>query len=208
MSANGNGKGRRWFAALYDHITHPNERAFRKIRPRIMGDVQGCVLEVGVGTGASFAYFPAQTRVMGTEPDPYMLERARRRLGEMGANHIELHQAVAEELPFEDDSFDHVVCSLVLCTVRDQPRALVEARRVLKPEGTLRFLEHVRNDDSRFWGVTQDVVAPVWSWLNGGCHSNRRTQQAIEDAGFRIDWLERIHVGPGTWAIYGMARQG
>lgn len=208
MSAYRGEMGRRWFAAVYDHITHPNERAFRKVRPRIMGEVHGCVLEVGVGTGASFAYYPAEARVMGTEPDPYMLERARRRQEQMGAGHIELHQALAEALPFEDDSFDHVVCSLVLCTVRDLGRSLEEVRRVLKPDGTLRFLEHVRNDQSRFWGVTQDLVAPVWSWFNGGCHSNRRTQQAIEDAGFGIRWLERMHVGPGTWAIYGVARPG
>jgi ubiquinone/menaquinone biosynthesis C-methylase UbiE len=173
-----------------------------------MGEAQGRVLEVGVGTGASFVYYPAAAKVTGTEPDPYMLERARRRLEEMGAHHIELHKVPAEELPFEDASFDQVVCSLVLCTVRDLPRSLAEVRRVLKRDGTLRFLEHVRSDDSLFWRTAQDLFAPVWRWFNGGCHPNRRTKQAIEEAGFRIEWLERMRVGPGTWAIYGVARPG
>lgn len=208
MSAHEKQRGRRWFAALYDRLTEAGERTFKDIRPRIMGEAQGRVLDIGVGTGASFAFYPAEAKVMGTEPDPHMLERARRRLEEMRPNNIELHRAPAERLPFEDDSFDHVVCSLVLCSVRDLPRALAEARRVLKPEGTLRFMEHVRNDDSRFWGTTQDLMAPVWRWFNGGCNPNRRTEQAIVAAGFQIDWLERIHIAPGTWAIYGVARVG
>ena len=202
-------EGHRWFAALYDWFTSPGERRLlSKLRPRIMGDVEGRVLEIGVGTGASFEYYPADAQVVGTEPDPFMMERAQRRLEELGVTNIELRQTPAEELPFEDASFDHVVSSLVLCTVRDQPRTLAEARRVLKPGGTLRFLEHVRNDESRFWGTVQDVIMPVWRWFGAGCHPNRRTQQAIEDAGFRIEWLETVRLAPGTPAIYGAARNG
>ncbi len=200
-------QGHRWFAAMYDRITGVNERRFgRKVRPRIMGEVRGRVLEIGVGTGASFAYYPADVEVVGTEPDPFMLERARKRLEELGVSHIELHQAPAEELPFEDASFDHVVSSLVLCTVSDPSHALAEARRVLKPEGTFRFWEHIRNDDSRFWGTVQDVITPVWRWFAAGCNPNRRTQQAIEEAGFRIEWVERIRGAPGTPEIFGVAR--
>jgi ubiquinone/menaquinone biosynthesis C-methylase UbiE len=200
-------KGHRWFAAMYDRITGPGERRLlSKIRPRIVGDLQGRVLEIGVGTGASFEYYPSAAQVTGIEPDPYMLERARRHLAELGVANIELHQAPAEQLPFEDASFDHVVSTLVLCTVRDQPRTLAEARRVLKPDGTLRFLEHVRNDESSFWGGVQDVITPAWRWFAAGCHPNRRTQGGIETAGFRIEWVERVRIGPGTPAIYGVAR--
>lgn len=209
MSAQQQEEGHRWFAAIYDRFTGVGERRLgKKIRPRIMGEVQGRVLEIGVGTGTSFAYYPAEAQVVGTEPDPHMLKRARRHLEEQGLAKIELHQVPAEELPFEDASFDHVVAALVLCTVSDLPRALAEARRVLKPEGTFRFWEHVRNDESRFWGTVQDLIAPVWRWFNAGCYPNRRTQQAIEQAGFRIEWLERVHTAPGTPAIYGVARPG
>jgi ubiquinone/menaquinone biosynthesis C-methylase UbiE len=200
-------KGHRWFAAMYDRITGPGERRLlSKIRPRILGDLQGRVLEIGVGTGASFEYYPSEAQVTGIEPDPYMLERARRRLAGLNVANIELHQAPAEQLPFDDASFDHVVSTLVLCTVRDQPRALAEARRVLKPGGTLRFLEHVRNDESGFWGGVQDVITPVWRWFAAGCQPNRRTQRGIEQAGFRVEWVETMRVAPGTPAIYGVAR--
>ncbi len=209
MSTSQQEPGHRWFAALYDRFTGPGERrVFKKIRPRIMGEVQGRVLEIGVGTGASFSYYPAEAQLVGIEPDPFMLERARRRLEELGLRNVELHQAPAEEIPLEDASFDHVVSSLVLCTVRDQSRALAEARRVLKPEGTFRFMEHVRNDESRFWGTVQDLITPAWRWFGAGCNPNRRTRQAIEDAGFRIEWLEQVRIAPGTPAIYGVARPG
>ena len=192
---------------MYDRLTGAGERRlFDKVRRRIIGEVQGRVLEIGVGTGVSLSYYPAEAQVVGTEPDHYMLERARKRLTELGATNIELQQSPAEELSFDDGSFDHVVSSLVLCTVRDQPRALAEARRILKPEGTFRFMEHVRNDESRFWGTLQDAIVPVWRWCAAGCHPNRRTQQAIEEAGFRLEWLEQIRIAPGTPGIYGVAR--
>ena len=202
-------QGHRWFAAMYDRMVGGTERTLGpRVRPRLMGEAHGRVLEVGAGTGASFSYYPPDAQVTATEPDPHMLERARKRLVALGRSDIELRQAPAEQLPFDDASFDHVVTSLVLCTVRDQPGALREARRVLRPGGSLRFLEHVRNDESRFWGAVQDAITPVWRWFGAGCHPNRRTRQAIENAGFTIDWLETVRVGPGTPAIYGVARPG
>ncbi|MEX0785704.1 MAG: class I SAM-dependent methyltransferase [Dehalococcoidia bacterium] len=200
-------QGHRWFAAMYDRMVGATERRLGpRVRPRLMGEAHGLVLEVGAGTGASFSYYPADARVTATEPDPYMLGRARARLSKLGRDDIELRQAPAEELPFDDGSFDHVVFSLVLCTVGDQPKALSEARRVLKPGGSLRFLEHVRNDESRLWGSLQDAITPVWRWVGAGCHPNRRTQRAIEEAGFQLEWLESVRIGPGTPAIYGVAR--
>lgn len=200
-------KGHRWFAAAYELVSGPSERRFGKeVRSRLIAEVNGRVLEIGVGTGHSFPYYPAEVQVVATEPDPYMMEKARAKLAQLGAANIELHQASAEELPFDDDAFDHVVSSLVLCSVRDQSRALAEVRRVLKPEGTFRFWEHVRSDESRLWGTVQDIITPAWRWLGAGCHPNRRTRQAIENAGFRIEWLEHLRMAFGTSAIYGVAR--
>jgi ubiquinone/menaquinone biosynthesis C-methylase UbiE len=200
-------QGHRWFAAMWDRMSAPGERRFGKqIRARLLSDLRGRVLETGIGTGHSFSFYPADAQVVATEPDSFMLERATRRLAELGRDNIELRQASAEELPFEDASFDHVVSMLVLCTVSDQSKALAELRRVLKPDGTFRFWEHIRNDDSAFWGTFQDIILPVWRWVGAGCHPNRRTQRAIEDAGFRIEWIEQIRVGPGIPAIYGVAR--
>lgn len=201
-------KGHRWFAALWDTISAPAERRWgrKTIRPRLMGEVQGLVLEIGAGNGHSFPFYPREARVMATDPDPHMLERAQKSLDQLGLTNIELRQASAEALPFDDASFDHVVSSMVLCSVRDLPGALAEARRVLKPGGTLRFWEHVRNDESRFWGSTQDMIMPVWRWFGAGCHPNRRTAHAIEEAGFRVEWLEWIRVAFEP-VIYGVARR-
>ena len=207
MSIQTKEKGHRWFAALWDRMSAASERAHGpKIRPRIMGETSGDVLEIGAGTGASFSYYPKDARVIAIEPDPYMIERAHKRLAELGNPNIQLRQAPAEELPFEDASFDHVVASLVFCSVRDQAKAFAEVRRVLKPDGTFRFWEHIRNDDSRFWGTVQDAITPVWRWFGAGCHPNRRTQQAIEDAGMCIEWVEKFRAAPGTPEIYGVAR--
>jgi ubiquinone/menaquinone biosynthesis C-methylase UbiE len=201
-------KGHRWFAALYDRICASTERRLGPaLRPRLQGDLRGHVLEIGAGTGASFAYYPPEAHVVATEPDPHMMRRAERRLARLGRASIELRAASADALPFDDASFDHALSSLVLCTVPDQSRALAELRRVLKPNGTFRFLEHVRNDESTFWGGVQDLITPVWRWLGAGCHPNRRTGRAIEEAGFRIEWQETARIAPGTSAIYGRARR-
>jgi len=205
----GQERGHRWFAAVYDRMGMRAERRLGPlVRPRLAGEAHGRVLEIGAGTGANFSYYPDDAQVTGTEPDRYMLERAEKNLAGLGKTNIELRQVSAERLPFDDAAFDHVISSLVLCTVRDQPRALAEARRVLKPGGTLRFFEHLRNDESAFWGTVQDAITPVWRWFGAGCHPNRRTKRAIEDAGFRIEWIEQIRMAPGTPAIYGVARPG
>ncbi len=201
-------QGHRWFAALYDRINAGSEQHLGpRVRAPLLQDLRGRVLEVGAGTGANFGYYPPEAEVVATDPDPFMLERARKKLVESGARNIEQRQAGAASLPFEDASFDHVVSTLVFCTVSDARSALKEIRRVLKPEGTFRFFEHIRNDESAFWGRVHDVLTPAWRWFGAGCHLNRRTHQAIEGAGFRIKRMDRVRVGPGTWAIYGVARR-
>ena len=208
MSEPNQESGHRWFAALYDRFMAPGERRLgRSIRSRLVDGLTGRVLEIGAGTGANFEYYPQAVQIVATEPDQHMMARAQKRLAELSTSNIELRQTPAAPLPFEDGEFDHVISALVLCTVPDQARALAEARRVLKPDGTLRFWEHVRNDESRFWGTVQDVITPVWRWVGAGCHPNRRTERAIQDAGFRIDWLETVRMNPGTPAIYGVARK-
>lgn len=198
-------RGHRIFAAGYDRFMAGAERRiFASIRRKLLGDLRGRVLEIGAGTGASLSYYPPEAQVTGLEPDPFMLKRARARAEALGADHIELRQAPAEQLPFEDASFDHVVSTLVLCTVGDLPLAIAEARRVLRPDGSLRFLEHIRNDGS-VWGTVQDVIAPVWRWCAAGCNPNRRTIDALTAGGFAIEWREEVRVGPGTPAVYGVA---
>ena len=202
-------RANRWFAAGWDLMVAREGKKQRAIREAVVSGASGRVLEIGCGTGANFAYYPPDATVVATDPDSKMLERAGRRLDKLGLKSIELRRVPAEGLPFEDASFDHVVCSWVLCHVDDVPRALGEVRRLLKRDGTFRFMEHVRSD-GRVRGRMQDLVDPVWKRLLGaGCNVNRRTEQAIEDAGFRIETIERTGLLPPTSpAIYGVAKQG
>ena len=112
-----------------------------------------------------------------------MLRRAHRRAQEVRPQ-IELRPAAAEALPFDDRAFDHVVVTLVLCTVDQPDRALSEMQRVLRPDGTLRLIEHVRGDGGL--GRAQDALVPVWSWVGAGCHPNRRTAESLRASGFDI----------------------
>jgi ubiquinone/menaquinone biosynthesis C-methylase UbiE len=196
-------KGHRWFAATYDFLSGWEEqRLLRPLRQRVIGQASGRVLEIGAGTGASFPYYRTVDRLVAAEPDPFMLPRARRRARDLGLD-VELVQCVAEELSVADASFDTVISTLVLCTVSDQARSLSEIKRVLKPAGTLRFIEHVRFEDLR--GDVQDRVTPVWSFVGAGCHPNRRTADSIEAAGFELVELERRET-PVMPLIIGVAR--
>ncbi len=189
-------KGHKWFASIYDSMTARAERTFmRDVRDEIAGGARGRVLEIGAGTGANFPYYNDQTEeLIATEPDPHMLKRAKSRAEDVGRT-IELRQAPAEELPFDDDSFDTVVSTLVMCTVPDPLRALSEVRRVLKPSGELRMFEHVRYENA-FGAFWQDLVTPPWRWFVAGCHPNRDTAGLVREAGFVFQRLEQLKLQP------------
>ena len=177
-------------APAYDRLARGSEEAgVRELRQSLIADASGRVLEIGAGTGANLPHYNGRIEsLVLTEPEAPMLRRLQRAARDQVPNAQAL-RAPAEDIPFEDDSFDTVVSTLVLCGVDDQPRALREARRVLRPGGRLLFLEHVRADDpglARF----QDRM----NWLNRfvvGCDCNRPTLATIEAAGFGVDRLEQ-----------------
>lgn len=178
------------FAALYDRMGRAAERGWMgERRSRLLSGVRGAVLEIGGGTGANLPHYRDAGCVVVTEPDPFMRRRLRPRLG-YAHGAVEVSEAGAEALPFEDGTFDAVVSTLVLCTVPDQRAALAEIRRVLRPDGRLLFIEHVRGEGlaARF----QDGIEPLWMRLFGGCHPNRNTLRSIGEAGFGIEALERF----------------
>ncbi|HET6870176.1 MAG TPA: class I SAM-dependent methyltransferase [Solirubrobacteraceae bacterium] len=178
------------FAATYDRMSRKSEEAgLRALRQSLLTEAAGHVLEIGAGTGTNIPLYNGRIdSLVVTEPEPAMLRRLESTARRQTAVPRVL-RAPAEDLPFEDDSFDTVVCTLVLCGVDDQVRALREARRVLRPSGRLLFLEHVRSDDpglARF----QDRM----NWLNRlvvQCDCNRPTLAAIEAEGFSVSRLER-----------------
>ena len=189
--AGSTGDGHRVFAALYDPLGVSMERRWMgRRRERLLSGARGAVLEVGSGTGANLSYYGDVERVTVVEPDPFMHKRLVQKL-ESARVPVEVSAAGAEALPFPDGSFDTVVSTLVLCTVPDQRSALREIRRVLRPGGRLLFIEHVRAAGSMArW---QDRIEPLWKRLLGGCHPNRDTVAAIEQAGFEMETLEGFH---------------
>ena len=197
-------RGHRWFAAFYALQSRMAERRIAPWRRELLAGRRGDVVEIGAGTGANFAHYPPEARVVALEPDPHMLQRARSALDALGVSNIELRQGPAEQLPFADASFDAAISTLVLCTVRDLPRSLAEIRRVLRPGGELRYLEHIRGDG--MLGRTQDLIKPVWKWCSAGCEPNRRTEQALRDAGFTIASIEHKKLEPFLPAIVGVAK--
>ncbi len=153
---------------------------------------RGRTLDLGTGTGRNLPLFTGATAVVGVEPHADALVRARAK-----APRVPLVVARAEALPFRDGAFDTVVSGLVLCSVEDPDAALAEVRRVLRPGGALRLLEHVRLPGLR--GRLQDATQPAWTALSGGCRPNRETEAAVARAGFEVV--------PGTRAADGSMRR-
>lgn len=159
-----------------------------------MEQLSGDVLEIGAGTGLNLPHYEHAARVVAVEPDRVYARRLHARAREARVP-VEVVAGRAESLPFPDASFDHAVASLALCSVKDLDAALREIRRVLRPGGSLSFLEHVRGDGHvARW---QDRLTPIQRRLAGNCHLNRDTPAAIERAGFRLDELERFPLAGG-----------
>jgi ubiquinone/menaquinone biosynthesis C-methylase UbiE len=179
----------KFFAMTYDRQMATVEKAgLRALRQDLLKAASGRVLEIGGGTGANLAWYgPAVESLTITEPETPMVRRLERRAREQ-APLAKVLRAPAEDLPFDDATFDTVVSTLVLCGVSDQPRALQQLRRVLRPGGQLLLIEHVRSDDERL-ARKQDRV----NWLNRivvCCDCNRPTLSSIQRAGFDVSRVE------------------
>jgi ubiquinone/menaquinone biosynthesis C-methylase UbiE len=163
------------------------QKVLRPFRDRIVGAAEGRVLEIGLGSGLNLPLYGGNVRsVIGLDPSPELLTLARRYAA---AVPIELIEGSAEALPLENQSVDTVVTTWTLCTIPDVSRALREARRVLRPGGSLLFVEHGRAPEP---GVArwQDRLDPIWCSIAGGCHLNRQINTLVREAGFRIDRLQ------------------
>lgn len=153
----------------------------RAWRRWLVEGARGTTLDLGCGTGRNLPLYSDQCFVVGLEPQAASLAKARRR-----APNVPLVRGSAHQLPFRAGTFDTVVSGLAFCSVADPRRGLTEVKRVLRPEGRLRMLEHVRST-SRLGSRWQDFIQPAWTRFAGGCHPNRDTEAAVEAAGFEIE---------------------
>ncbi len=200
-------------ARLYVRQSRQAERlGLAARRAQLLDGLAGTVVEVGAGNGLNFAHYPASvTEVVAVEPQRRLRELAIRAAREAPVP-VTVVDAVAEDLPFAPVSFDAAVASLVLCSVSDVGAALAELHRVLRPEGQLRFLEHVASHRPAVRGLQRAADITIWPRLSGGCHLARETERLIEQAGFAIDRCERFSfrvppLDPPKTHILGVARR-
>jgi ubiquinone/menaquinone biosynthesis C-methylase UbiE len=190
---------------IYDLLSRGAEEGeMGERREALLSGVEGEVLEIGAGTGWNLPHYRAATRVVAVEPDASMAKRLPEKLAQASVP-VEVVTAQAESLPFPDASFDAVVSTFVLCSVDDPSRVLAELRRVLRPDGRLVLLEHVRGEGrTARW---QDRMTGLHRRLAGNCHLNRDTRAAIGEAGFDVAAVAPVRI-PGSHALVRDGIQG
>ncbi|WP_049562034.1 class I SAM-dependent methyltransferase [Nonomuraea sp. SBT364] len=182
------------FSRMYPKMAAGMDRGGMTERRReLLAGLSGEVAEVGAGHGVNFSHYPAEvTRVTAVEPEPRLRAQAQAVAAAGTAAPVEVVAGVAEHLPTADRSMDAVVFCMVLCSLPDAGAALAEARRVLRPGGQLRFLEHVRADTPGLARLQDVLDATIWPLMVGGCHLGRDAEAELRRAGFHIDQLDRF----------------
>jgi ubiquinone/menaquinone biosynthesis C-methylase UbiE len=196
------------FARAYERISRwANRAGEEEHRVELIAGAGGRVLEVGAGNGLNFEHYRDTELVVALEPEPTMLALAAPRAAAAPVP-VLLVRGAAEALPFASATFHTVVASLVLCSVGDPGAAVAEMARVLRPGGTIRFLEHVRSGHPVAASV-QDLVAGAWAFFAGGCRPNRDPVATLQAAGLEVE-ERRFQFGPPTPCrphVMGVARR-
>jgi SAM-dependent methyltransferase len=162
------------------------------LRQRVCEGLEGEVVEIGFGSGHNVPFYPqAVTRVAAVEPADLGWQLAEKRLSETRVP-VQRSGLDGQRLPFEDDIFDCALSTWTMCTIPDLSAALAELRRVLKPGGTLHFLEHGLAPDEKVQR-RQHRLEPIQKRVFGGCHLTRRVPDLVSGAGFTIAALDAFY---------------
>lgn len=180
-------------APLYDTMEILAERSYAEWRTRLWSAVKGPkVLEIGVGTGKNFPYYPPDVSVTGIDLTPGMLRRAERRAVELDVD-VDLRLGDVQTLEFPDNSFDEVVTTFVFCSVPNPVLGFKEVARVLKPGGKLLMLEHMRSEKPLL-GTLMDLANPIVVRMMGA-NINRQTLDNVQAGNLEIEFLENMGAG-------------
>ncbi len=180
------GKNYNRISHIYDIFELPFKKSLNKYRKKLLQNVNGRTLEVGVGTGGSLPFYPRNIEIIGIDVSEKMLQKAKNRTKKQNIP-VRLEIMNVEKLDFEDNYFDTVIAMCVFCTVSDPVKGLQEVRRVCKKGGTIILLEHIRSE-RKVLGKIMDILNPIPSWLIGD-HINRRTYENLQKAGFKKDYI-------------------
>lgn len=199
------GRFNAWFFRVFDRYINFILRVHK--RRALTGLSPGQVLELGPGVGANFDFVPPGSTLLAVEPNRAMHDALLDRAAESGID-LELIAAAGEALPLADESVDDVICSLVLCTVDDPRRVLDEVVRVLRPGGTLRFVEHVAAHPASPRRWLQWAIGGPWDWVFEGCQLCRDTGALVEGAGFRHTAMARHRLAQSVFLPVNVAISG
>lgn len=180
-------------AFFYDKFMKATEDAcLIDWRKDLLKNIEGKVLEIGAGTGASLELYPQspELQISLAEPDKNMRAQLEEKIKSKNLSQITVLSCPSEKISADDETFDYVFASLVCCSVNDVEAALKEIKRVLKPDGNFIFLEHVAAEAGSGRRKWQDRLNPLWRKLAGNCHLNRETESYIKDAGFILHELQ------------------
>jgi len=187
-----------------------SDRSTGRWRDQAFGAVSGDVLEVGFANGTNLLHYPAAVhRVYAVEPSDVAWRKARRRIDAFGRP-VERVGLDGAQIQLPDDSVDAVVSAFTLCTIPHLDAALAEFRRVLRPDGSLHFVEHGLSPDASV-AARQHRWTPRWKKIAGGCHLDRDIPALVEDAGFNLSDLEADYMPgpaaarPWAWLTVGRA---
>lgn len=187
---------RRIHARLMAMSTESYNQMVQQYKQALFAQLSGTVLEIGAGTGANLEFLPRDIAYIAVEPSlamqAYLITAA-----EKQGVRAEVRTGIAEQLPIADNSIDHVISTLVLCSVDNTEKSIAEIKRVLKPGGMFIFIEHVAAGEGTWLRRWQNLVNPAWQLIADGCHPNREISKVVEKSGFSKLTMKHFHLPVG-----------